>query len=1048
LIYKSGAGSGKTYTLTREFLKLALEWNNPYAYKSILAVTFTKKAANEMKSRILDWLEEFSTDENLALNAKAIPILEYAKTANGEKCTAQILKSRAAKMHEHILHHYSDFSVQTIDSFVHKLIRAFSRDLKLSSDFEVELDVQAVIEQLVAEQLAEAGTNKGLTDVLLKFLNFQLEDEKSHKLSGELESFYKQTLDETAMSHLNAMSASSFEDFKALQREINTRNKTLTEEISTLKAQFITTAGESFQLINNNIKNWITRSSFVHLANYTKTPINALSNGKIFTVGALKKGGASLEILNQDLLNILDKLIHVLDEYKISSELAKSCYLLSLIQDYKKRFDNYKSENNSILISDFTSIIYDVIKDNPAPYIYERIGERFKYYLIDEFQDTSLVQWQNFLPLISHTLAKGKVAMLVGDSKQAIYRWRNGDFKLFSKLPSLSYTEDDFMAKEYELQLKNSHKPENLGDNFRSFRQIVEFNNQLFSGISSHLSELGKGMYHGFRQEPALKEHEGYVEFRCLGKMSEDGHKWLELIHGTITDAVDRGFDLGDIAIITRKNGTISNVAQYLSTEGLKCSSSEGLLLANQAQVNIIIAFLKAITYPDDESVAIEIFNLLELRKGNNPDLLLHPECLISYSLGNRTYQKLNLPKYLEDYTGRKPQFKKWANLSAYECIQKLIQFIGLDKSFDSYLETLLDFSFTARKRNVYGITDFITYWEEHPKLSLSASEDKDAVKLMTIHKSKGLEFPVVIYAEPFSSGRTSEIWYNLENLKLPLERTLFKATGFFKDHQGQSSKYDEVKQTTDNETSNSLIDDVNLFYVAATRASQNLFIFGFDTARCDLQKITEKALISVFQHDVSEQEVLQLGAKERKFSKNLSDQKTEVIEKLDIDLNFYDWQQRLAYKFTDELTKETTEDGLAERKSGIAVHALLAQLKLVEDWTATLEKIKPLLDDSEIFSGLKKLVLEHNWQKWFSAPTSVINEQRMADSSGSEFIPDRVMEFNNEMAVVDYKTGEPKKSHPKQVKNYMTLLSELYQKPAKGYLVYLKPGEILEVTL
>jgi len=1035
LIYKSGAGSGKTYTLTREFLKLALQYDSPWAYKQILAVTFTKKAANEMKTRILEWLLEFANETDISSNQKAKDILETVD------CSAEILQRRSALMHEHILHHYSDFSVQTIDSFVHRIIKSFSRDLKLSTDFEVEMDVEKVVTEVVAGQLRDMGEDQELSDTLQNFLEFQLEEEKSTRLKTELVDFFRSNSDEKANESLEKLSAKTISDFNEVRKEIRELVTQKRKIISEIRERIVKTISPVEEDVNSNLTKWFNRKDTGHFADYGKTPLTQLDKDNIFT-GKKLENSAEHQTVNSLVLTDMETLIPLLDDYSVVSKLKKNCYLLALIQDYKQRFELYKEENNTVLISDFTAIIQSVVKDNPAPFIYERLGERYRYYLIDEFQDTSLTQWQNFLPLITHTLAKGNMAMIVGDSKQAIYRWRNGDFKLFAELPEMDSEPDDYITKEAEAQLKLASRTEQLDTNYRSSAEVVEFNNQFFTGFETALSETGKAMYAGVSQTPAINKEDGYVEFQLFGARKDDNELFLDRILEIIKEAEQRNFDLGDIAILARKNKKLAEIASFLSHSGVKTSSQEGLLLKHNLKVRLVMGLLHAVAYPLDDSNNTQLFTLLETWNGKEADLLLHSSDLEKYTTEERrTHLRIRIWNYLEKLMG-KADYVSWKSASAYDALLGIVGYLKLDSEPDDYIETLLDFSFHAARRGQNSVKEFLEFWKDHDKLSLSTAEDKNSVKLMTVHKSKGLEFPVVIYAEPFSQGRPGQIWYDLEGLETPIEQTIHSDGGFFKQkHQGQSARFDLVKASAEHEVSEKFLDGLNILYVALTRASQNLFILGL-SATDKLKDPTIAVFQNVFQHDL----------KNEVFKTGIITEKREYDEANDVDveiipssLKSYDWKNRLAFRFSN---KELDTEGstVTERTIGIQMHNALAEFKWIENWPEFKKDLEEKILDEDILNGLAELSQTAEWKNWFTSPVNIWNEKHLLDSDGNEFIPDRVMEFENEVIVADYKAGAPNAKHPEQVKNYISLLSNLFDKPVIGKLVYIKEGKMVEV--
>ncbi len=990
-----------------------------------------------MKTRILEWLKEFSEDEALDNNEKASDILTHAK------CTPKELQRRASKMHEHILHHYSDFAVQTIDSFVHKIIKSFSRDLKLSTDFEVEMDTEKVITELVADQLRDTGKYPELTATLFDFLKHRLDEEKSTYLRTSLISFYKSNSDEVAQKNLEAINAKTFSDYAEVQKELNAVQSKLIKRAKALQEQMQRDISLVQDAVFHHLKNWINKE-FYSFLDYPKTASDRRASGDIFKAKVLEKGG-EYEVVNSLVLTALDELIPLLDELKIIRGIGAKCYQLALVTDYKERLEQYKEDNNVLLISDFTQIISDVVKDNPAPFIYERLGERYKYYLIDEFQDTSISQWHNFLPLITHTLAKGQMTMLVGDSKQAIYRWRNGDFELFSSLPSMKYDEDDFILKEAEQQLKSASEIKELSTNYRSSAEVVEFNNLLFEGYYDYLPPLGHSMYKGVRQTPNIQKEDGYVEltqYTTEDDETPDLDKLLEIIR----DAEARDFDKGDIVILARKKNRLAEIATFLDSQGIKTSSAEGLFLSQSVKVRLLLAMLRYSTEQEDNVINTEVLSALEaLDDEGNSDLLAHDVLRLKSVSEDKKEKQVVIENYLKVKCGEKPPLHRWKQLSALEIIYEILAYLGLDKGVDGYVETFLDFAFSAGKRGVSTVRQFLEYWEENDDVSLSTPEDKNSVKLMTVHKSKGLEFPVVIHAQPFSKGRSSELWYNLDALDLPLNRTMHSSGGFFQDHQGQALKYEGLKKASDREKEEAYLDDLNVLYVALTRASQELYMLLDSKCKERIYKDFLEIIQTSFSHELTDEKPFSFGKKSTKRKKDQLE--SAELEELMPATEVHDWRNRLVFKFSKKDTLDLPF-GLAERVSGIEVHAFLAEIKFEKDWNSRVKKAALELDDEPLVVSLKQLATQELWNEWFTEPKVVYNEKRLIDSEGNEFIPDRVMLFENEVVVVDYKTGETSLHHSEQVKNYMNLLSEMTGLPPKGYLVYLREGEIVEVTL
>ncbi|RLD50077.1 MAG: hypothetical protein DRJ05_20100, partial [Bacteroidetes bacterium] len=487
-VYKSSAGSGKTYTLVREYLKIILL--SPRNFRSVLAITFTNKAANEMKQRILSSLQDISDFENKSDTIAVrfmLPEL-IRETGLDEKQIAL----NAKKSLQLILHNYSDFGVSTIDSFVHKIIKTFAHDMHLPLNFEVDMDTDELITKVVDILISNVGTDKVLTDVLVNFTRYKTEGDKSWHIERDLAEISKEILTDDGQVHIEKLRELTLSDFSEIRKKLES-------SIRSFEKKIIDLAKKASELINGQgldakafyqgargIYNYFEnlangKMDKLEPNNYVKKTIDedkwVSGKASLSDISSIDSIKAELEIVFQQLGLLLEKEYPV---YMVRNEVLKNLYPLALLNEIEKVLEEYKEDNEIVHISEFNKRIAEIVLKEPVPFIYERMGERYKHFMLDEFQDTSVLQWLNLLPLLENSLASDNFNMLVGDGKQAIYRWRGGEVEQFSRLPKIINKDNDPLLNEREQSLERSYKPEFLSSNFRSKAEIVQFNNDFF----------------------------------------------------------------------------------------------------------------------------------------------------------------------------------------------------------------------------------------------------------------------------------------------------------------------------------------------------------------------------------------------------------------------------------------------------------------------------------------------------------------------------------------------------------------------------------------
>jgi ATP-dependent exoDNAse (exonuclease V) beta subunit len=482
-VYNASAGSGKTFTLVKQYLKVLLTSSDLFMFQKVLAITFTNKAAGEMKERVLSNLEAFAEgDENDLLK------IILSETA----LEATLIKERSKKILEAILQNYSAFSITTIDSFTHKIIKSFAYDLGLSLNFEVEMDAISLLNEAVDVLISKIGTDKKLTNLLIDYSLDKTDDDKSWDISKDLNDFARVLLNEEDVKHFRALAHKELDDFFELKNRLQKANKEIEREYKVFGTEVLSFIEASGAQILDFAQSGECPKHFQKL-----TKLRSLKSDDLKFDGRLDKTieegknlyagkvNASIKDTVEGISEQLrlyyyqskDLYSRTYSNYLLNKITLKSIIPLAVLNNINSELNTIKEDNNIRLNAEFNQLISDNIKDEPAPYIYERIGQRFQHYFIDEMQDTSVLQWQNLIPLIENALAQeNSNLLLVGDGKQAIYRWRGGKAAQFI----------DLGAKE-ENPFNIQKEIKNLETNFRSYSEIINFNNSFFQHTSNFL---------------------------------------------------------------------------------------------------------------------------------------------------------------------------------------------------------------------------------------------------------------------------------------------------------------------------------------------------------------------------------------------------------------------------------------------------------------------------------------------------------------------------------------------------------------------------------
>lgn len=1069
-IYKSSAGSGKTFTLVIEYLKLVLL--HPEDYKSILAITFTNKSAEEMKNRIIDALVSLSTDEDNSIRnilTDELPKIDLTK--------------RAEKALKNILHDYSAFSISTIDSFFQRILRSLAREIHLPLNMQIEIELDDAILDVTDRLLKDIGVDKELTEWLTQLALQKMDDEKGWNLEKDIEIVAKTLFKEERHNE------------KILTREEiqhNYKKLILTKKTFENKMKEFGVTGLS--IIQNNGFNVFDFSygskgvagyfekicSSSDTDNY-KPKTRVLEALKDAEKWVTKKSPDKIKITELAELKLIPLLQIITDffdaefkNYMTAIEIVRKIYLFGIVNDLQKKFTEYRDENNIILLTDTTRLLSGIIDGNDAPFLYEKTGNRYKHLLIDEFQDTSILQWKNLLPLIINALGSGYITLVVGDAKQSIYRWRGGNMNLL--LRDLSSDLKHF---------KSMMKEEALTTNYRSKINIVEFNNDFFSNAPKLANEeikmndfppLQLAYGDDLLQSTFHKNNSsGYVKIKFIkNEVSDDvleDSGWkktaFEEMYHSIIDLLNKGYQYKDICILVRKNKDGNEIANRLFQKGIEeVISPDSLLITASTKISFLLNVFRFLSDNKNSIARSEIIyyykryilknndeNWHELfydhkrsglkRKTHSSHIRANPLTLFE-GLEENTFNII-LP---DSFTSRISYLGK---LPIYELCEQLIGIFNLNTTQDSYLQRLLDLILEYTTKSNSSLEGFLYWWDTASTVkncSVILPGNTNAIRIMTIHSSKGLQFPVVImpYTEWPILPKPNELkWMNTEGTPYESFGTVAVLTSSrLRDTYFCDEYLNEINQT--------VIDNLNLLYVAFTRAEEKLIISCISDNEKELNSISKlifrtcKRINPEFSGNVFE----------KGFNETRKDQsgknKSRIISQQLFSYPVTGWQDKMSLStHSVGLLAMLDNKQLLKINYGILVHAVLAEIKVISEIESVIDKI--------VFDGLigldEKLKLQNEISDVLSIPEisnlfdigcTVLAEREILLPNGEILRPDRVVIKNSKTIVIDFKTGKREKKHLEQVILYTEILKKMNYSFVEGKIIYLAERTIVNV--
>jgi ATP-dependent exoDNAse (exonuclease V) beta subunit len=1035
-VLHSSAGAGKTHALVKHYLTLCLSDQEPGSYRQVLALTFTNKAAGEMQDRVMGYLEKLAarrTDDGAIAD-----VMEHLQVKT--KLTPEGIAERASAVLRHMLHHWSDVAIGTIDAFTRRVVRPFARDLQLDHDLRMTTDqehyLNAAVEALVAEAGSDPKVTAILTEACLQLLHEEgkWDPEKPLKaLSNELqkESALKplQSLRELDADHILRLTARLREQENVFRKAVQAIGR---EALELVAAERLTEADIAHG--KGGILGY-----FRKLASFTQewepagpNARKPIETGKWHSTKADVQTRSTLERIAPQLTDLFHKAEELCGQghayFLLRRGVARELPAAFALHELDRHLEQLKQADAVAFFSDLTRKVAAVVQEEPVPFIYERMGERYRHFLIDEFQDTSLLQWTCLLPLIDNALGNGGSALLVGDAKQAIYRWRNGEVRLFVELPKVFGRGDSEAEHEREQTLQRTFvKQEPLAYNRRSSPVIIAFNNALFGELSEALAPSLRSVYKDHAQLTA-GDRPGLVELQRLPKdvkgAARDESQQAFVLE-RLQQALADGHRPGDVAVLVRTGNQGYMMAEHLLREGYSVVSPDGLKLAGDHGVELLVDLLRFMHDGDPTAAARTAQRRAQL------DAAPDQEAATPFTSGSRLPDPAaQLRTWLEEHglTTIRSTFT--------ELLGRLCAAVNIRPAEEAQVLAFLDEAHSWSTLHGPDIGGFVEHWESAgAKRAVAPPANGQAVQIMTVHKAKGLEFPVVIMptgSMGTAGNHTERFWIDPRPAIPELEHALVV--------DGKALRESGIRELQIEHELQDL-DLLNMLYVAFTRPVNRLHVLVSERS---LDVVTRALLAYMDQHG-RDGNIL-LGERTQMSARTA---RTTPPELRDVST------PEDAPRLTLRLEKPDDWDPADPdpfRSFGEAVHEVMARV-------GTLHELDPAMDravqsgriDRDKAADLKHrlgaLLSDDRLAPWYGPGLVVRNEATIIDRSGRSHRPDRVVEEGDRVRVLDIKTGHSRPEHHEQVRGYMELLRELGHSKVEGALLYVRDGTIETVN-
>jgi len=1068
-VYKASAGSGKTFTLATEYIRLVVE--NPQSYRNILAVTFTNKATEEMKMRILSQLYGIW---------KQLPDSQDYTKAICEKSGLEtaFVSQRAGIALSNLLHNYSYFRVETIDTFFQSVLRNLARELELTANLRIELN-DTQVEELAVDRLIEdlSKTDK-LLQWILQYIMENIQEDKSWNVIGQIKQFGYTIFRDQYKSVSRELNEKIQENgfFEHFTRQLRELRDTARGEMQQLADDFFDILHrEALDIEDFSYKNTGVCSIFIKLRDgvfdasiLTKRVTDAADDAEKWCAKTHPRRDFILSLVQSELSPLLNRAITqqpvLWCQYQSSVLTLRHLNQLRLLSSIEQKVRILNEEANRFLLSDTQQLLHSLIEGSDSPFIFEKIGARLEHVMIDEFQDTSTVQWHNFKVLLAEAMShEGSRNLIVGDVKQSIYRWRSGDWRLLNDI------EREFPYPADQLKI------ESLDTNYRSRRNIITFNNTFFQK-ASQLEYLALGQtddatqllraYADVEQHyPSGRSQEGLVSIRLLPSSSDYNERMMQAVADTVSEMVARDVPLSDIAILVRVNRFIPRIAEYFAEQlpEVTLVSDEAFRLDASQAVSLIIEALRLLTRPNDilaKAQLVKLYHKYILEDKLTDDVLL----LRSVSLDTL------LP---EAFASHQPSLRKMPLYELCEHLYRLFDLRSLHEQ-NAYICAFFDLLANFVNAETTDIDAFLKEWDETFCSKTIQSDEMNGIRLISIHKSKGLEFKHVII--PFCDWQLEKqkdviIWCHPEEApysELPLIPV---------DYSQKSMHGSVFEENYTQEHLQNVVDNLNLLYVAFTRACHNLYVFGRRGGKNSRSTLLEQALPEVVGQlpdallEGMDDDQQPLSFSYGTFYTGRSREKESHTENVFLQptvpyrMQIESFENRTEFRQSNKsqaFTALESDDADQQRQqeyiqTGNVLHRIFSTIRTTGDIDSALLQLQldGVLYDSQLSKDrltamIRKRLESPQVADWFSQRWTLFNECTILSVEDGEVCahrPDRVMTDGSQWVVVDFKFGSQKPAYISQVQEYMSLVKSMNpQAEVKGYLWFVYTNKIVAV--
>lgn len=1108
-VYRASAGSGKTFTLAVEYISLLVK--DPENYQHILAVTFTNKATQEMKMRILSQLYGIA-------NSLQSSQQYFNKVKEKTNMPDAVIRNNARAALTLLIHRYNNFRILTIDAFFQQVLRNLAHELGQTANLRVDLNNEEITEKAVDQMIESLEKGQPVLQWISTYINNSIEDDNGWNIIGKIKTFGTNIFKDFYKAHEANLKEqlSNADDFKVYETTLRKRRNDIRKTFNS-KARSILNEIKNANLdIPSNYRSglykYLTDSAIAPLTNKplkagvlkaNESPQNWTSS-KCAKADKQQIQTLAAEVLSAQLNELIAYNNDNWNEFQSIQLTLSHLSELRLLHAIADAVDNLTKDTNRFMLSNTQALLKELIADSDTPFIFERIGARLKHVMIDEFQDTSTIQWQNFQVLLANCMAQElSQNLIVGDIKQSVYRWRQGDWGILNNI------EKSFAHQKIRL--------ETLDYNYRSEKRIIDFNNAFWEQCVANTAkevaqddaekaEIVQKAYEDVAQKTHKTTENGFVKISLYPSKSMKEAVLEELIE-TIKELFNNGYggkNQSKIAILVRSKSNIQDIVNALLQSfgnEINIVSDEAFRLDASLSVNIIVSAMHLLTHPDDvltRGKLVKLYNQELLKKPlTDTDLLVsinESNNIDTKNIDKKERRKLATEQQMAKLNSQLPpeyvaNRELLLGLPIVDLVDKLFMLFGLDQleGQSSYICTLYDTLNDFLKDHTADIDDFINEWENSLSSKTIQSDEIEGIRIMTIHKSKGLEFDNVII--PFCNWEMEKkgtLWCETKNKPAPYNKLPLLPIDFSRDKLIGTVFEDDYKE----EHFQNIVDNLNLLYVAFTRASKNLFVFGLRQGKTTLDNIAKGTppgnrsyAIELALRQVSEQ----LQGSSLSFPDDIGSEihfeygtlvpETHEKEHAVADNPFLikpdkhivsiaTYPQAATFKQSNksiEFVKgEDVDPSDRTRyiKIGNVLHQLFSTIYTTADIPARLNELEQqgIIYNDEITSAqlrtrIEDAITNPQVQEWFSKRWQLYNECTILEynkdtNEMEEHRPDRVMTDGKEFVVVDFKFGKEREEYKKQVQQYMEILIRMGHKKVSGYLWYVVKNNVVEVNI